>query len=150
MANLLKVNLSREGDDYEFDDAGLEIEDASGIGVWVASVEEELDGIVLDDGLEQADDHLDNVDQNMEREFTALEIEEDYILTDEDRGLENDLPKFKQFINLEEFRAFLGLWYMRGLYSQAGTKLSNLYQADHLPVFSAVMPRKRSVKSYEV
>ena len=75
MANLLTVNLSREDDDDEFDDAGLEIEDASGIGVWVASVEEELDGIVLDDGLEQADDHLDNVDQNMEREFTALEVD---------------------------------------------------------------------------
>ena len=60
-------------------DAGLETEDASGIGVCLAS--EELDEIVLDDELEQADDHLDNVDhQTLEREFTVLEVEDDYII----------------------------------------------------------------------
>ena len=93
----------------------------------------------LDDGLEE---DLENLD----REYTKLEIEDDYVISEGDKMLEKEAPKFKQFLSLDEFRAFLGLWYLRGLYSQAGTKLANLYQHDHLPVFSAVMPRKRSVR----
>ena len=107
----------------------------------------ELDEIVLYDGLEQANDHLDKVDhQTLERVFTVLEVEDDYIVTDEDRRREKDPPKFQKFLNLEEFRAFIGLWYMRGLYCQASTKSSKLFQPDHLPAFSAVIPRKRSVQ----
>jgi hypothetical protein len=129
-------SFREEDDDLLEDDDDQDVEDLRGIGVWVATADEELDGIV-------EDEELANDEEDIEREITELMVDEDYVLTDDNKNLESRAPKHKTFLCLDEFRAFLGLWYMRGLYSQASTKLANLYQSDHIPVFSAVMPRKR-------
>ena len=52
-------------------------------------------------------------------------------------------PAWKGFVTVIEFRAFIGLWLMRGLWGQATSKLSNLYLPGSLPIFSATMPRER-------
>ena len=104
-----------------------EIEDDSGIGTWI-----------YEDIREPEEENQEEV----KRVHTDLEMDEDYVLTEDDRVAEADCQKFKKFIALEEFRAFLTK-VLRGLYTQANTKLSNLYQSDHLPVFSAVMPINR-------
>jgi hypothetical protein len=52
-------------------------------------------------------------------------------------------PAWKGLVTLIEFRAFLGLWLMRGLWGQATSRLSNLYLPGAFPIFSATMPRER-------
>ena len=133
--NGLRSDDDAEDSDMVDDDEGI-TEDDSGIGCWATATE---DGIVL----EEEDDDQDEDMQHISREYTEIEVEENYCLSEEDKHLESEFPKFKRFLEFDEFRAFIGLWYLRGPYCQATTRLSNLYKVDSLPVFSAVMPRKR-------
>ena len=121
---------NEEGSDNEGEE---EIEDDRGIGTWITAGYQD----------DESEDNEDEDQEEVERLYADLEINEDYLITEDDRDAESGCQKFKKFLTLEEFRAFLGLWLMRGLYAQANTKLSNLYQSDHLPVFSAVMPINR-------
>ena len=61
----------------------------------------------------------------------------------QDRELATKFPSWKGLLSVIEFRAFLGLWLMRGLWGQATSRLSNLYLPSGLPIFSATMPRER-------
>ncbi|XP_063677508.1 uncharacterized protein LOC134813590 [Bolinopsis microptera] len=134
IAATLKRQASSENTDGSDNEGEEEIggeEDDRGIGTWIDADPEDREP--------EEEEDLEEV----ERIHADLEIEEDYVLTEDDRVAEAGCQKLKKFITLEEFRAFLGLWLMRGLYSQANTKLSNLYQSDHLPVFSAVLPINR-------
>ena len=126
-ATLKRQASSKNTDGSNNEEEEEEIEDDSGIGTWI-----------YEDREPEEEDQ-----EEVKRVHTDLEMDEDYVLTEDDRVAEAGCQKFKKFIALEEFRAFLGLWLLRGLYTQANTKLSNLYQSDHLPVFSAVMPINR-------
>ena len=63
--------------------------------------------------------------------------------TFQDMELAAQFPSWKGLLSVIEFRAFLGLWLMRGLWGQATSKLGNLYLTSGLPIFSATMPRER-------
>ena len=68
-----------------------EIEDDSGIGTWI---------------YENREPEEENQEE-VKRVHTDLEMDEDYVLTEDDRVAEADCQKFKKFIALEEFSAFL-------------------------------------------
>ena len=73
-----------------------------------------------------------------------MAVEDDYVLTEDDKACGKKIKSaFKKFIDLIEFRAFLGLWFLRGLWSQANSNLAHLFSADAIPVFGATMSRER-------
>ena len=81
--------------------------------------------------------------QARRHKFSFYRSHKIYHVSFQDKDLISKFPQRFSLLTITEFRAFLGLWLMRGLWGQATSRLSNLYLPGALPIFSATMPRER-------
>lgn len=90
-------------------------------------------------------DHSEEGDQATNRVMNDLKelVEEDYVLSEQDNEFALKFPSRKRLVNVIEFRAFLGLWLLRGLWGQGTARLGKLFSPDGMNIFSATMSRER-------
>ena len=138
----IHCNLVRS-EDVDDDDEDEDVDDNV---AWTSDIEAEIEteieaAIAAEE--EEAEATSDNNQARVIHQDLNDLVDEDYVITSQDRVLESTAPKKQKFVTLLEFRAFLGLWMLRGLWSQANSKLDHLYLPDSIPIFGAVMSRER-------
>ena len=142
-------NIGDSDSDDDDDADGEEIDGpADKVAAWFSDqIEEAGEADPADSSAQQdvAIDHSEEGDLGINRVTSKLDdlVEADYVLSEQDIELASRFPSRKGLLTIIEFRAFLGLWLLRGLWRQGTARLSNLFRPEALPIFSATMSRER-------